>query len=30
MPVTPVIVRGMHDANTWRQLAPAMLEALIK
>jgi enterochelin esterase-like enzyme len=30
MPVTPLIVPGVHDASTWRQLAPAMLEALVR
>jgi enterochelin esterase-like enzyme len=30
LPVTPMIVPGFHDGNTWRQLAPAMLEALVR
>jgi enterochelin esterase-like enzyme len=28
--VTPLIDPGVHDANQWRQLAPAMLEALVR
>jgi len=28
--VTPMIVPGVHDGGTWRQLAPAMLEALVR